>query len=357
MRVLGTVDRSAIVHNLRRVRQCAPRARVMAVIKSNAYGHGLIPIAKVLQASADAFAVATIEEAVALRRARVDIPICVLSGFYSAAQIADVQQHRLNVVVHCAHQIELLRQADPAQPTCVWMKINTGMNRLGFSIREAAERFNEINAIPHSLMQGVMSHFASADALDSDFTAVQIETFKTAAEGFGVPMSIANSAAILKWPASHFDWVRPGIMLYGASPFSAISAAALGLRPAMTVRAAIIAINEVSPNECVGYGQTWTSSKNTPVGIVACGYGDGLARNIAAGTEVLVEGQRAKIIGRVSMDSLAVDLSGCPAVKIGTPVTLFGAGLPVESLARATGTIAYETLNSMHSRQVSVQYL
>ncbi len=356
MRVSGTVDRSAIVHNLSVVRQCAPRARVMAVIKSNAYGHGLVPIAKALQASADAFAVATIEEAVALRRAGIDLPICVLSGFYLANQVTDVQQYRLHVVVHCSEQIELLKRADPSRSIYVWMKINTGMNRLGFSIQLAAERLNAINSISHCSVQGVMSHFASADELDSDFTQVQIEVFKTAAERFGLPLSIANSAGILKWPASHFDWVRPGIMLYGASPFAAISAAELGLKPAMTVRAAIIAINDVSPNECVGYGQAWTSSKNTPVGIVACGYGDGFSRSIAAGAEVLVAGQRAKVIGRVSMDTFAVDLSDCPAVRIGAPVTLFGEGMPVERLARAAGTIAYETLNSMHSRQVSMQY-
>ena len=356
MRVFGSVDCSAIRHNLSVVRQLAPHARIMAVVKSNAYGHGLVQVAQALNSSVEAFAVATVDEAITLREADIQGSICVLSGFSEADHVAEIRKYEICVVLYCQEQIQILKRIKLDRPIDVWLKINTGMNRLGFSVNSVQSVFHELKSSSFVSIQGVMSHFACADEIDSDFTTRQINRLKIATENIEIPLSIANSPAILKWPKSHLDWVRPGIMLYGASPFSGSTGEELGLRPAMTVYSKVVAINTLSKGESIGYGLTWQSSDSIRVGIVACGYGDGFARCVSPGTQVMINDVRAEIIGRISMDTFAVNLSDCPTAKVGTLVKLFGHELPVEELAAATGTIPYETLCSIQPRRINLRY-
>ena len=356
MRMYGSVDAPALVSNLSLVRRLSPAARVMAVVKANGYGHGILQVAHSLDAGVDAFAVATVDEAVALRDAGTKKPICLLSGFASIDHVSILHAFRIEPVIYCEEQIDMLERAQPSGAIPVWVKINTGMNRLGFESRRTSKIFLHINSSPVLEVRGVMSHFACADDLESDFTDCQLERFKSCTQGIDADLSIANSAGILKWPNSCLNWVRPGLMLYGVSPFPGIAANELGLQPAMNLYSTIIAVNRLPSGGSVGYGLKWTSEAEIRVGIVACGYGDGYSRNASPGAQVLIEGRRADVVGVVSMDTLAVDLSQHPHVGVGSSVKLFGEGLPVEEVAAAAGTIPYETLASINSRPVKLEY-
>ena len=356
MRMYGSVDAPALISNLSLVRRLSPTARVMAVVKANGYGHGILQVANSLDAGVDAFAVATVDEAVALRDASIKKPICLLSGFTSIDHVAILHAFRIEPVIYCEEQIDMLERAQPSGAIPVWVKINTGMNRLGFESRRTSKIFQNIDSSPILEVRGVMSHFACADDLESDFTDRQLERFKSCTQGIDADLSIANSAGILKWPNSCLNWVRPGIMLYGVSPFPGIAANELGLQPAMNLYSTIIAVNRHPSGSSVGYGLKWSSEAEIRVGIVACGYGDGYSRNASPGAQVLIEGRRADVIGVVSMDTLAVDLSQHPHVGVGSSVKLFGEGLPVEEVAAAAGTIPYETLASINSRSVKLEY-
>ena len=250
----------------------------------------------------------------------------------------------------------MLERARPSGVIPVWVKINTGMNRLGFESRSTSKIFQNIDSSPILEVRGAMSHFACADDLESDFTDLQLERFKSCTQGIDADLSIANSAGILKWPNSCLNWVRPGIMLYGVSPFPGIAANELGLQPAMNLYSTIIAVNRLPSGGSLGYGLEWSSETEIRVGIVACGYGDGYSRSASPGAQVLIEGRRADVIGVVSMDTMAVDLSQHPHVGVGSSVKLFGEGLPVEEVAAAAGTIPYETLASINSRSVKLEY-
>ena len=356
MRMYGSVDAPALISNLSLVRRLSPAARVMAVVKANGYGHGILQVANSLDAGVDAFAVATVDEAVALRDAGTKKPICLLSGFTSIDHVSFLHAFRIEPVIYCEEQINMLERAQPSGVIPVWLKINTGMNRLGFESRRTSKIFLHINSSPVLEVRGVMSHFACADDLESDFTDCQLERFKNCTQGIDADLSIANSAGILKWPNSCLNWVRPGLMLYGVSPFPGIAANELGLQPAMNLYSTIIAVNRLPSGGSVGYGLKWTSEAEIRVGIVACGYGDGYSRNASPGAQVLIEGRRADVVGVVSMDTLAVDLSQHPHVGVGSSVKLFGNGLPVEEVATAAGTIPYETLASINSRPVKLEY-
>lgn len=348
------IDLDAARANLRRVRVLAPKSKVMAVIKADAYGHGLTRMARAF-AGADAFGVACFEEAVQLREAGIRHRIVLLEGVFDAAELSGVRTHRLDIVVHSLAQLEMLERAAPGAPIPVWLKIDTGMHRLGLPLKQvpgAWQRLQVCGAVAQPLT--LMTHLASAQQRGDHSVPRQLRNFESATAALSGERSIANSAAVMSLPAMHADWVRPGLMLYGVSPFENGAAADVELQPVMTLRSALIAVNHVRAGEAVGYGGTWTCTEDMPVGMVAMGYGDGYPRHAESGTPMLVNGKRAALIGRPSMDMLSVDLRNVPQAKIGDPVVLWGAGdgsvLPVEEVARHASTIPYQLLCSVKMR-------
>ncbi|MFO7604203.1 MAG: alanine racemase [Gammaproteobacteria bacterium] len=356
----ATIDLSALRHNFSIAQQRAPQARQMAVIKANAYGHGMIAVAKALPA-ADGLAVACVDEAVQLRDAGISQPLLILEGFYDAQELALCRRHRLTPVVHQTEQLELL-ESEAGEPLPVWLKLDTGMHRLGFTAAQATSAWRRLSVCRSVAHEGLvlMTHFANADDRDDARTEQQHALFaqlqRQIASASAVPQaSAANSAGLLGWPQTHADWVRPGIMLYGVSPFSQHSGGMHDLRPVMTLRSHLIAIGTHKKGETIGYGGSWTCPEDMPVGVVAIGYGDGYPRHARSGTPVLIRGQRAPLIGRVSMDMLTVDLRGLRDARLGDEVILWGEGLPVEAVAEHADTIAYDLLCGVNPR-VAVDY-
>ena len=332
------IDTRALRHNLEVARRHAPNSRVMAVIKADGYGHGLLEVARALE-GADALAVARVDEGVQLRRAQPGRRLVVLAGAHDQAEFQAAAEAGLEVVVHHPHQVELLAGMRLRQPLKCWIKLDTGMHRLGFPPYELRLRLEQLRDLPGvAEVVGVMSHLANADDLGDDYTRVQLARFQDAVQGVALPASLANSAAILGWPDSHADWVRPGIMLYGASPFVSPLE---DLQPAMTFRSRLIAVKEVERDAPVGYGGDWTAPEKMSIGVVAAGYGDGYPREVPSGTPVLLAGQRVPIVGRVSMDTLVLDLRAAPTASVGDEVVLWGRGLPAEEIAQAARTIPY----------------
>ena len=348
--IRARIDSAALRANLQAIRARAPGSRVMAVVKANAYGHGLVPTALAL-ADADAFAVARLEEAVALRDAGLQRRIVLLEGVFNAAQLAQAAQLELDLVVHQALQIALLEAFQGPQPFSLWLKVDTGMNRLGFrpqEFRAAWERLRRLQPPPRQLR--VLTHLACADEADGSYTAEQLARLQPLIAGLDVELSIANSAGILAQPSTHTAWVRPGLALYGVSPFAERRGAQLGLRAAMTLESTVIAVRDVAPGERVGYGGVWRAQRPSRLAIVAAGYGDGLPRSIPSGAPVLIGGRRAPVAGRVSMDMIAADITDLPPVSVGDRVELWGTRLAVEELAAAAGTIPYELLCGVSQR-------
>ncbi len=344
------IDLAAAQANLRRVREAAPGRKVMAIIKADAYGHGLVPMARAL-ASAEAFGVACLEEAEVLRDAGVRHPIVLLEGPFSLQEIQAIRRLDLDTVIHDEEQVRMLEAWPDGPPLRVWIKLDTGMHRLGFApqrLRALLPRLAEYPAVARPFR--FMSHLASAHEPGHPSVPAQLAAFHEVLEGIAGERSIANSAALLHWPEAHLDWVRPGLMLYGVSPFAEETAADLGLRPVMSAVSGLIAVRRVPAGESVGYGGSWRCPEDMPVGVVAMGYGDGYPRHAPSGTPVLVAGRRATLIGKASMDMLTVDLRACPEARIGSPVVLWGPGLPVEEVARAAGTIPYELLCAVRGR-------
>jgi alanine racemase len=326
----------------------------MAAIKANGYGHGLVRVANAL-AGSDGFGVACIDEALELRAAGITAPITLLEGFFHPDEIPLIEQHRLDLLLHHPVQTEALEQASIHTSIRVWLKIDTGMHRLGVSPEDAASLWQRLERHPGLQPLGQMTHLACADEPGHPATGIQLQLFRRATEALPGERAIANSAGILGWPDSHAEWVRPGIMLYGVSPFIAGRAAEHDLKPVMTLSSELIAVNQLKQGDAVGYGATWTCPEAMPVGVVAIGYGDGYPRHAPSGTPVLVNGRRVPLIGRVSMDMLCVDLRTQPEAHIGDPVVLWGDGLPVEEIAEAAGTIAYELLCSITRRVTLVE--
>jgi alanine racemase len=336
------VDTSALEHNLSRVRELAPGSRVLAVIKANAYGHGLLTVAQAL-AAADGFAVARIEEALALREAGSRARIVLLEGFRDAGELAATAAHGFEPFVHQDWQLALLESFRGPQNLRVWAKIDTGMHRLGFTPGEAASVAARLAAC-HAVARpaGFATHLADAEHAGGEETRRQLAAFAAATAGLPGERSIANSAGLIAWPEARGDWVRPGIMLYGISPFADRTGDALGLMPAMTFETRIIALKDVAAGERVGYGGTWTAPRASRIAVAAVGYGDGYPRAAANGTPVTVAGAAAVVAGRPSMDMLTIDVTGLPRVVVGDRVELWGREVPVERVAAACGTIAYE---------------
>lgn len=345
--IQARINLSALKHNLGVARGRAPQSRVMAVIKANGYGHGMLRVAGAL-AGAEGFAVLNLSEAVALREAGFNQAILLLEGFFDADELPALAEYRLTTVIHCAEQIEMLETAGLPVRLEVFLKLNSGMNRLGFRHDAFPAALRRLQSCPAIGRITLMTHFATAD--EAEGIAAQLACFESHAAGLAAPMSLANSAAILRYPEAHRDWVRPGIMLYGASPFADETAESLGLKPVMTLESRIIAVQELQAGEAVGYGGTFRSDRAMCVGIVACGYADGYPRHAQTGTPVLINGQRSRTLGRVSMDMLCVDLTAIPGAGIGSPVTLWGEGLPVEEIAASAGTISYELLCALAPR-------
>ena len=348
--IRAIVDAAALRHNLARVRATAPGARVMAVIKANAYGHGLVPAARALGLT-DGFAVARLEEGLALRAAGLANPVLLLEGVFSPGQLAVAAQQRFDIMVHSFEQLELLEGRGDGGPLTAWLKVDTGMNRLGFRVEQFAAAWERLRRVPNVTPDPTLvTHLACADEVDDPRTSAQLRAFEEITAGHGGARSIANSAGLFAWPASRADWVRPGIALYGVSPFPAGTGRGLGLRPAMTLRTQVIAVREVRSGETVGYGGTWRASRPTRIAVVAAGYGDGYPRGVGSGTPVLVGGHRAQVVGRVSMDMLTVDVSALPGVAPGDEVVLWGEGLPVEEIALHARTIPYELICGVSQR-------
>lgn len=349
-RAEAIINLAALRHNLQQVRRAAPTCKVMAAIKANAYGHGLIEVAQALS-NADALAVATIDEANTLRQQGIVQPIVLLDGVLEAIELQEAAANDIAVVFHQSLHIEWLQSLRLTKPLKVWLKLDSGMHRLGLSRDEflsANAQLNASNQVQKPL--GLLSHLACADEKDSHYTNEQLKQFENATQTLIGERSLANSAGILGWPQTHFDWVRPGIMLYGASPFASEMAAVHHLQPVLTLRSRIIAVRQLKQGDAVGYGGIWTAPKDTIMGVVAMGYGDGYPRHAQNGTPVLIHGKRAPLIGRVSMDLICVDLGTRSDVQIGDPVTLWGDGLPIEEIAEKAGTISYELLTGITQR-------
>ncbi len=343
---------AALLHNYRLAKRHAANARAWAVIKANAYGHGQWRAVDALREEADGFAILETENGVALREAGVTQPILLLEGIFSPRDARAVREYGLTTVIHCPEQLAMFLDAGPFDaPQEVYVKLNTGMNRLGFTESTLPQALERLRA-EDNLKLTLMSHFAEADGERG--IAWQLERFKAMSAGWTGSVCLANSAAIVDFPESHGDWVRPGIVLYGASPFTDRSAADLGLQPVMTLESALIGVQDLQPGERVGYGGTFTADKPMRIGIVACGYADGYPRHAPSGTPIAVLGQRTRTVGRVSMDMLACDITDIPEAGLGAPVTLWGKGIagevPADEVATAAGTIAYELFCALAPR-------
>ena len=349
--IRAIVDTAALRHNLARVRATAPASQVMAVIKANAYGHGLVPAAKAL-AETDGFSVARLDEGLALRAAGLANRILLLEGVFSAEQLAVAAQQRFDLMVHSVEQLELLEGRAGTEVISAWIKLDSGMNRLGFRIEHFAEAYARLRRVANVAPDPTLvTHLANADDRRDTKTLEQLQAFAAATAALQGARSIANSAALLAWPDTRADWVRPGLILYGVSPFPSGIGADLGLRPAMTLQTEVIAVKDVREGETVGYGGAWRAARDSRMAVVAAGYGDGYPRSIASGTPLLVSGRRAPIVGRVSMDMITVDVTDLPGVvATGDPVVLWGEGVPVEEIARHAGTIPYELICGVSQR-------
>lgn len=346
----ATIHADALRHNLGEVRRRAPASRVMAMVKAEGYGHGLERSARAL-VGADAYGVATIDDGRRLRAIGMAHPILLLSGFNAASDLPEVRALGMDVVVHHAFQLEILEQSGGGDPVRCWLKVDSGMHRLGFPPGEVRDMHGRLSRLPGVAAEIVlMNHFASADEVGNAQTREQMRVFAECTAGLPGPRSLANSAGVLGWPDSHADWVRPGGALYGMSVTAGRTGADHGLRPGMSLDTALLAVNRVCRGEKVGYSATWTCPEDMPVGIAAAGYGDGYPRHAPSGTPVLVNGRPARIVGRVSMDLLAIDLRGHDDARPGDPVRLWGEGLPVETIAEGAGTIGYQLTCSVARR-------
>ena len=353
--IAATIDLSALRHNLGVVRQHAPQSRVLAVIKANAYGHGISRVARVLAAAgADGFALLELDAAIALREAGFKQRMVLLEGFFGAEELALLAMHRIDAAIHNTGQIAMLQHAPAGAKLNVLIKLNTGMNRLGFVQAQFAGALAAVRSAAAVNELTLMTHFANSD--DARGVAWQMAAFESmagglvTARGVTLPRTLANSAAILRYPETHADWVRPGIMLYGATPFADVSAAQLGLRPVMTLNSRIIAVQQLKPDDTVGYGGLFKAQRETRIGVVACGYADGYPRHAPSGTPVRVGDAMTTTVGRVSMDMLCVDITTLPDAQVGTRVTLWGAGNPVDDVATSAGTVGYELLCALAPR-------
>lgn len=342
----------ALKHNLRVIRDACPDASIMAVIKANAYGHGMLPVARSIR-DVDAFAVARLAEALELRGAGIETPIVLLAGVFNDAELQEAVNHGFQIVVHCPEQIELLEQHNSGQ-TVVWLKFDTGMNRLGFDPAEFDDLVSRLQSCTSVAELRLMSHLASAEEPGNVATVRQLQLFNTLVEKFSGAVSVANSAGALGSPAVNGNlWIRPGILLFGLSPFPDKTAAELGLKPVMQFEARLIARKRLARGARVGYGGNYEAPEDSTLGIISAGYGDGYTRHFRSGTPVLINGRRVPLIGNVSMDMIAVDLGRDAMDQVGDVATLWGDGLPVEEVAPWADAIPYDLVCGVMNREAS----
>lgn len=351
----AVINLSALQHNLQRAKAAAPRSRHFAIIKANGYGHGMVDVAQALP-DADGFGVASVEEAMEIKAKGIAQPVLLLEGFFQTDELIQIQQNDIQIVVHHEQQLLALEDANKIglssqKPITVWLKVDTGMNRLGFSPSEVEDKYKRLlncDVVDNAIR--LMTHFANADDMHNKTTQQQIELFSTVLPDENIERSIANSAGILGWMGSYSNFARPGILLYGASPFLEETGSARGLQPVMTLSSEIIAIKQCKKGDAVGYGGAWQCDEDMPIGVIGIGYGDGYPRHAVNGTPVLVNGKRVPLVGRVSMDMICVDLRTQPDAQIGNEVILWGEGLPAEEVAEASSTIAYDLFCGVTTR-------
>jgi len=342
-------DAAALRHNHAMARQLAGAARLWSVVKANAYGHGLMRAVNALAEVADGFALIELESAIALRDAGIRQPILMLEGFYAAEELPLFAEYGLTAVLHSLAQVAAFRDLALPARLPVYLKLNSGMNRLGLAVPELDEALRMLATSGCAGKITLMTHFADADGERG--VADQLARFSAMRGDRSLPVSLANSAALLRFPETVGDWARPGIMLYGSSPFpDRQSAAALDLQPVMTLESELIAVRDIAAGDHVGYGCTFTAERPMRIGVVACGYADGYPRHAGTGTPVLVAGRRSRTLGRVSMDKICVDLDGIADAAVGAPVTLWGAGLSADEVALAAGTVSYELFCAVAAR-------
>jgi alanine racemase len=352
---VASIDLAALTANLARLRALAAPARLMAVVKADGYGHGLERVARAL-AGADAFGVAAIADGQRLRAAGHAERIVVLSGPDAPGDLAELRRLDLDAVIHHPSQLEWLEAEAGGAPLRVWLKVDSGMHRLGFAPQCVAEVHARLARLPQVHPEIVlMTHFAASDEFGNALTAQQIEAFAAATRGLPGPRSLSNSAALLGWPAARGDWVRAGGLLYGLSVVRGKTGADHGVVPAMRLATRLIAVNRVAQGEAIGYAGTWRCPEAMPVGIAAIGYGDGYPRSAPSGTPALLREREVALIGRVSMDLLALDLRAVPDARVGDEVVLWGPDLPVEHIAAAAGTISYELTCGVTRRVLFVE--
>ncbi len=347
-RVTAYIDASALTENLKCVRQKVPKAKVMAMVKANAYGHGLILCAKAL-GDADYFGVASLEEGAALREAGIRQPIVLMGGIQNEHDLARLHDLALDTVIYNAYQIDLLKRCPTSHQTQIWLKIDTGMHRLGCALHEAEAFLRRLEALPHVAIRAVMSHLACADVEAHPHTLRQLETFETLTRHWPYPRSILNSSGILFYPEFQYDIVRPGLMLYGASPSAALSVREIGLTPVMELKTSIFGLISVKKGEGVGYGQVWTAHRDSLIATLSIGYGDGYPA-CPDSALVLIQNQRCPVVGRVSMDLLAVDVTELPPLKPGETVLLWGKDLLANEVARRAKLSVYHLLTAVMER-------
>ncbi|WP_313085508.1 alanine racemase [Pseudomonas sp.] len=348
--LVATVDLAALRHNYQLARQCAPGRKAFAVVKANAYGHGAVAAVQALAEIADGFAVASLEEAEQVRAAHPHARLLLLEGCFEPREYLAASELALDVAVQGEAQAAALLDTAIDRPVNVWLKLDSGMHRLGFSARALRQWHGRLAGAVQVAELNLMSHFACADERGHPLNEAQLEQFVSLLDLDFDNRSFANSAAVLTLSAAHMDWLRPGIMLYGASPFAELSAETLGLKPVMTLAGAIIAIRDIAAGESVGYGAGWVAQRPSRIATVSCGYADGYPRAAPPGTYVAIRGQRLPLAGRVSMDMLAVDITDLPEAALGDQVELWGAQVSVDELARACGTIGYELLTKVTGR-------
>lgn len=347
------IDLQALRHNYQLAREVSG-VRALAVIKADAYGHGAVRCAQALEGEADGFAVACIEEALELRAAGIGAPILLLEGFFEASELALIVEHDLWCVVHSLWQLEAIEQTAVAKPLTVWLKLDSGMHRVGLHPKDYQGAYQRLQACGKVEKIVLMSHFARADELDCPRSSEQVAVFEAARQGLGAEISLRNSPAVMGWPSVPSDWVRPGIMLYGATPFEENNSVAERLQPVMTLESKVICVRELPAGEPVGYGAKFVTDKPMRIGVVAMGYADGYPRHAPTGTPVLVEGQRSRLLGRVSMDMLCVDLTDVPQAGLGSRVELWGKNILASEVALAAETIPYQLFCNL--RRVPLVY-
>lgn len=348
--VWARINLTALHHNLKRVRELAPRSSVLAVVKADAYGHSAVEVAKTIEHRVDGFAVAGIDEASSLFEADIKKEIHLLSGFHQSTELNAVSKWGLIPAIHTWEQVAQLEKTALSDPITVWVKFDSGMHRLGFRPAEVDRVVQRLSEIPHVAYLRLMSHLGCADDRDSPSTNHQIELFDRVCQSHPYPKSLANSAGICAWPRAHADWVRPGIMLYGCTPLLDSNEHSLDLQPVMSLCSRLIAINSLKQGDAVGYGGDWVCPEDMRVGVVACGYGDGYPRGVSGDAAAWLGGRRVKLLGRVSMDLISIDLRDVPDAKVGDEVELWGENVLATEVALSAGTISYEILSGVTSR-------